>query len=155
MGMVEQAGPGVVRVLGPIHVTSDGRAIELASASQRRLLAVLAVHAPHAVRAERLAAVLDVSASGLRTGVTRLRRALGPDALVSTAGGYQLIAPVDAQRFDQALADVRRLTEPAARCHALRAALALSSGPALDEFAGEAWAIGEATRLDELYASAT
>ena len=68
-----------------------GRAIELASASQRRLLAVLAVHAPHAVRAERLAAVLDLSPSGLRTSVTRLRRALGPDALVSTAGGYQLI----------------------------------------------------------------
>ncbi len=116
MGMVEQAGPSVVKVLGPIHVvTPTGRAIELASASQRRLLAVLAVHAPHAVRAERLAAVLDLSPSGLRTGVTRLRRALGPAALVSTAGGYQLTAPVDAHRFDQALTDVRRLADRHAR----------------------------------------
>ena len=81
-----ERGPSVVRVLGPIQVLgATGGAIELASASQRRLLAVLAVHAPHAVRAERLAAVLDLSPSGLRTSVTRLRRALGADALVSTA----------------------------------------------------------------------
>ena len=158
MAMVDEGGPSVVRVLGPIHVVaSTGRAVELASASQRRLLGVLAVHAPHAVRAERLAAVLDLSPSGLRTSVTRLRRVLGPGALESSAGGYQLIAPVDAHRFAQALADVRRLTSaaPDARCRALRAALAISGGPALDEFATEDWAIGEATRLDEMHAAAT
>jgi DNA-binding SARP family transcriptional activator len=158
MGMVDEGGPSVVRVLGPIEVVrATGRATELASASQRRLLGVLAVHAPHAVRAERLAAVLDLSASGLRTGVTRLRRALGPGALVSTSGGYQLTAPVDAHRFDQALTDARQLTKatPDARCRALRAALELCGGPALEEFADEEWAMGEATRLDEMHAAAT
>ncbi len=35
------------------------------------------------------------------------------------------------------------------------AALAISGGPALDEFAAEEWAIGEATRLDEMHAAAT
>jgi DNA-binding SARP family transcriptional activator len=158
MGMIDERGPSVVRVLGPIQVVvASGRAIEPASASQRRLLAVLALHAPHAVRAERLAAVLDLSASGLRTGVTRLRRALGPDALVSTSGGYQLTAPVDTQRFDQAMAATRQLTTatPDARCRALRAALALCRGPALEEFAHEEWAMGEATRLDEMHAAAT
>ena len=78
-----------------------------------------------------------------------------PTRSVSTAGGYQLAASVDAQRFDQALVDARRLTTADARCRALRAALAISGGPALDEFADEEWAIGEATRLDEMQAAAT
>ena len=66
-----------------------------------------------------------------------------------------MAASVDAQRFEQALVDARRLTTADARCRALRAALAISGGPALDEFADEEWAIGEATRLDEMQAAAT
>jgi biotin operon repressor len=65
----------MIRVLGPIQiVTAEARTIDLPGVSQRRLLAVLALHAPSPVRAERLAEVLQVSSSGLRTGVTRLRK---------------------------------------------------------------------------------
>src|SRR5579862_5423010 len=97
----------MIRVLGPIQViTDEGDAIDLPSVTQRRLLAMLAVHAPNRVRAEQLAEVLGVSAGGLRTSVSRLRKALGGQALASVAGGYQLTAAVDAQLFCRAVAAV-------------------------------------------------
>jgi DNA-binding SARP family transcriptional activator len=127
----------MIRVLGPIQViTDDGDAIDLPSVTQRRLLGVLAVHAPNRVRAEQLAEMLGVSAAGLRTSVSRLRKALGGQALASVSGGYQLTAAVDAQLFT------------------LEEALGLWAGPALEEFADEDWASGEAARLGELHASA-
>ena len=51
-----QDGVAFVRVLGPVQVVlSSGRILEVPSASQRRLLAVLALHARSSVRAEWLA----------------------------------------------------------------------------------------------------
>jgi DNA-binding SARP family transcriptional activator len=151
-------GASVIRVLGPIQiVTDDGRSLDLPSASQRRLLAVLAVHAPRPVRAQRLAAVLEVSSSGLRTGVTRLRRTLGEGALVSTAGGYQLIASVDAQCFCSAITCSPTddgTTGTNVRLSTLETALGLWRGLPLEEFADEEWAVGEASRLAELHAAA-
>ena len=143
----------MIRVLGPIQiVTVEGRTVDLPSASQRRLLAVLARHAPKPVRAERLAAVLEVSPSGLRTGVTRLRRTLGDGAVASIAGGYQLSSPVDAHEFCRAVVGA---TLTADVLPALERALELWIGPPYDEFADEEWAIGEAARLTELHAAAT
>ena len=50
-----------VRVLGPIQVvTTSGLALDLPSASQRRLLARLAVDAPRALRVDLLCDVLAV-----------------------------------------------------------------------------------------------
>ena len=50
-----------VRVLGPIQVvTTSGRVLDLPSASQRRLLARLAVDAPRALRVDLLCDVLAV-----------------------------------------------------------------------------------------------
>jgi DNA-binding SARP family transcriptional activator len=149
----------VIRVLGPIQIViASGCAVDLPSVSQRRLLGVLAVHAPSPVRAERLADVLHVSASGLRTGVTRLRRTLGDGVLVSAAGGYRLSSTVDAHQFCRAVAPTpvdARPVDPNTRLAALEAALALWLGPPFDEFAEEEWARGEATRLTELHAAAT
>lgn len=133
-------------MLGPIQVvTGDGIPADLPSVSQRRLLAILALHAPRRVRAELLAEVLGVSASGLRTGVCRLRKALGDGALVAAAGGYRLTTDVDTQRFCRAVAHRSALAE----------ALALWFGPAFDEFAHEGWAAAESARLTELHAGAT
>ena len=149
----------MIRVLGPIQiVAADGHTIDLPSASQRRLLAVLAMHAPSPVRAERLAEVLQVSSSGLRTGVTRLRKALGSGALASIAGGYQLTSVVDAQQFCRAVATLPIEPRPigaGARLATLEEALGLWLGPPFDEFADEEWAAGEAARLTELHAAAT
>ncbi len=50
-----------VRVLGGVSaVRSDGSTVDVPSASQRRLLALLALHAPRRLRAEWLADVLMV-----------------------------------------------------------------------------------------------
>ena len=55
-----------VRVLGPIQVvTTSGLALDVPSASQRRLLARLAVDAPRALRVDLLC---DVLAGVARTG---------------------------------------------------------------------------------------
>ncbi|MET0461375.1 MAG: BTAD domain-containing putative transcriptional regulator, partial [Ilumatobacteraceae bacterium] len=148
----------MVGVLGPIVVVAAAEPTSLPSSPQRRLLAVLALHAPAAVRAEQLAELLDVSPSGLRTMVTRLRRALGEESMVVTdAGAYRLTADVDATLFGTALTApaIQTVSDPDTRLPALEAALAYWRGPAYDEFAHEPWAAGEAARLDELHAAAT
>ena len=66
-------GTAFVRVLGPIQlVTTSGRVLDLPSASQRRLLARLAVDAPRALRVDLLLCdVLGVK-SVLDSGDSRL-----------------------------------------------------------------------------------
>jgi DNA-binding SARP family transcriptional activator len=138
-------------VLGAIQfVRPDGSVVDLPSANQRRLLAVLALHAPGRVRAEWLADVLQLSASGLRTGVSRLRKALDDGEPAAIAGGYQLRSVVDAHRFSEAIGTV----PPERRLPALEAALGLWGGSPFEEFADEAWSVGEVTRLVELHAGA-
>ena len=59
----------MIGVLGPIVADADGPPIELPGASQRRLRRDPRDARPDSVRAERLADLLDVSASGLRTAM--------------------------------------------------------------------------------------
>ena len=74
-----------VRVLGPIQVvTTSGLALDLPSASQRRLLARLAVDAPRALRVDLLCDVLAVSPGALRTIVSRLRKGFGDTIVVAS-----------------------------------------------------------------------
>jgi DNA-binding SARP family transcriptional activator len=141
-----------VRVLGPIQVvTTSGLALDLPSASQRRLLARLAVDAPRALRVDLLCDVLAVSPGALRTIVSRLRRGFGDTIVEASQGRYRLGAPVDATLFatllSQAGADDNRIGT-------LERALALWTGPAFEEFAAEAWAEPDVARLAELHASA-
>ena len=142
-------GQDVVRVLGPVQIVgAQGTIVDLPSATQRRLLAALALHAPAPVRAEWLCRILDVSPGGLRTSVSRLRRVLGSGGVETTVSGYRLDAVVDA-----ALA--RAEIEAADRDPELLAsAIARWAGPAFAEFADESWAVADAARLTELRASA-
>jgi DNA-binding SARP family transcriptional activator len=137
-----------VRVLGPVDVAGPDGVVGLPSASQRRLLAALAVHAPQPVRSEWLAWVLGISPGALRKIVARVRSAVGADLIVTTATGYRLDAPVDA------LLAVGELERAGGDPDLLRCALDRWRGPALDEFRDEAWANGETTRLDEVRATA-
>jgi len=140
-----------VRVLGAVcGVASDGTVIDVPSASQRRLLGLLAIHAPRALRAEWLADVLDVSPGALRTTVARLRTTIGPEALRTSGSGYALVADVDAAGFARAVADAERADD---RLAALEAALDRWTGPVLEEFQGEEWTRGEVARLTELHAA--
>ena len=139
-----------VRLLGPVQaVGPDGAITDLPSASQRRLLAVLAINAPRRLRSEWLADLFDVSPGALRTSVSRLRDSIGEVALRTSSTGYFLVADVDALAFGDAVA---RAAHSDDRLSALRHALDLWTGPFLEEFAGERWADAEIARLTEVHA---
>ena len=139
-----------VRVLGNVcAVAADGSVIDLPSPSQRRLLGLLALHAPRRLRSEMLADVLGVSPGALRTTVSRLRSAVGLDVLLTSSTGYALECDVDASQFCHAVAAASRSED---RVLAFQQALKLWTGPALDEFVGEEWAAGEIARLTEIHA---
>jgi DNA-binding SARP family transcriptional activator len=146
----------MIGVLGSIRFVGPGGPGWLASPSQRRLVALLASRAPEPVRTELLAELLGMSPSGLRTTVTRVRRAIGDSVVVSSAGGYRLVGAVDAHEFCRRLAavPVAATSGPEDRVRALERTLALWRGRAFDEFAHEEWAAGEAARLEELHAAA-
>jgi DNA-binding SARP family transcriptional activator len=144
----------MVRVLGPILFGASDVTTSLPSATQRRLLAILALHAPTPVRTERLADLMGLSPSGLRTAVTRLRRAVGDETVSRNPGGYRLTAVVDADVFCEDLSAVAGDSDAETRLRSLERAVALWRGPAFEEFAHEEWAAGAAARLDEMWAAA-
>ncbi|HEY4378212.1 MAG TPA: BTAD domain-containing putative transcriptional regulator, partial [Acidimicrobiales bacterium] len=158
-GRVTHASPpslGVaVRLLGPVAlVRADGSAIDVPSQTQRRLLAVLALHRGRALRPEQLADLLDLSPGALRKVVSRLRALVGDEGLCTDALGYRLDLHVDAERFAGIASATDPDADPSERLLELEAALALWHGTALDEFAAEPWAQGDTTRLEELHGAA-
>lgn len=140
-----------VRILGSVQIVmADGRTRDLASPTQRRLAALLALNARRPTRAERLADELHISPGALRTTISRLRRALGDGVLCTDATGYRLETDVDSELFCQFLPPVEH---DADRLQRLTSALALWKGKALEEFSDESWARGDAIRLTELHAA--
>jgi class 3 adenylate cyclase len=123
----------------------------------RALLAFLLLHANEPVSSDRLIDEVwgptpaKTAGASLQNYVSRLRKAIGPELLVSGPAGYVL--RVDPERFD--LARFERLTaeargaEPRERAEKLRAALALWRGPALEDLAFEPFARDEVGRLEE------
>jgi DNA-binding SARP family transcriptional activator len=145
------------RVLGPLEVVDDGRLVPLDRRRMRALLAFLLLHANELVSADRLIDEVwgpeppKTAGASLQNYVSRLRKAIGADAVVSQPPGYVL--RIDPERFD--LARFERLTaeargaEARERAEKLRAALALWRGPALDDLAFEPFARDEVGRLEE------
>jgi predicted ATPase/DNA-binding SARP family transcriptional activator len=161
MGTMERTAIEL-RVLGPVEATADGAPLALGGPMQRALLALLLLEPGQPVSADRLAEELwqghppAAAETTLRSYVSRLRQALGRDAVATRAGGYALaVAPelVDARRFERLLREGR---EAAARGAAglaaerLHAALALWRGPALADVRDLSALAHEARRLDEL-----
>jgi DNA-binding SARP family transcriptional activator len=143
--------PASVHVLGAVYgLTPEGAIVEVPSASQRRLLGLLAIHAPRQLRTEWLADVLGVTPGALRTTVSRLRTTIGPATLRTTSTGYSLEGDVDASQFCSAVANADKTADKLGR---LEQALALWTGPVLEEFQGEEWASGETARLTEIHAA--
>jgi predicted ATPase/DNA-binding SARP family transcriptional activator len=151
-----------LRVLGPVEAVAAGRALSLGGLKQRALLALLALDPGRPVSTELLCEELWQGAppagaeTTLRSYVSRLRRALGSDAVEAKAGGYALlVAPeaLDSHRFEGLLREGREcLTRGAAGLAAerLRTALALWRGPAFADVREAAPIEAEARRLDEL-----
>jgi predicted ATPase/DNA-binding SARP family transcriptional activator len=137
-------------VLGPIEAVDEtGTRVDLGGPTQRRLAAVLAVHAGHVVSAERLGDLLGVSPGGVRTAIRRLRQVLGNGAIVTAPPGYVLEPGcTDVAEF-RALIEGATGSGPRESIALLDGALALWRGGALEEFGDEDWAQAVVAGLDE------
>jgi predicted ATPase/DNA-binding SARP family transcriptional activator len=157
------------RLLGPLEVRAGGEPLPLGGTKQRTVIAILLLHANEPVAADRLIDAIwgdhppGTAKTALQGYITQLRHSLEPsrlkrsagEVLVTTPAGYVLRVgqgQLDRDRFESfarrghdALA-TKRVSQAAELC---RSGLELWRGPALAEFAYEAWAQGEADRLEE------
>ena len=136
------------RILGPLEVAENGRALDLGGPKQRALLAMLLLHAGEVVSTDRLIDALweddppETAPKALQVYVSQLRKTLGRERLETRLPGYRLRLEgdeLDAWRFRELL-DAARLDE----------ALALWRGPPLADVAASRFAQAEIARLDEL-----
>jgi DNA-binding SARP family transcriptional activator len=146
------------RLLGPLEVAEQDRLLALGGRKQRSLLAVLLLQANEVVSTERLIDEVwgesppSTVGKSVQVYVSRLRKQLGGDRLITRAPGYLLrVDPseLDVACFERLLAEARRLDpEPAAE--RLRKALDLWRGPALADLSYEPFAQSSIARLGEL-----
>jgi DNA-binding SARP family transcriptional activator len=146
------------RILGPLEVVDERGRLPIEASKQRALLALLLLHRNEVVSAERLIDQLwgdrppKTARKTLQMHVSHLRRALGPEVVVTQAPGYVLsIEPghLDLDRFE-GLVEEARSAPPATAGALLRDALALWRGPALADLEYEPFVQGEIARLEEL-----
>ncbi len=102
-----------IRLLGGIGVTDDGQPVEVGPPKCQAVLAALALSVGEAVPVHRLVDLVWGEASPataertLQSYVTRLRKALGPEAIDRVGAAYRLALPddaVDVIRFQRFLA---------------------------------------------------
>ena len=153
----------IVTLLGPFAVSVGGRPALLGSDRLRSVLALLALSVGEPVSLPRLAAAVwgdEQPADARRTlqlYVTRLRRALGSEAIQTVPGGYLLDTPpanVDAVRFAWLLDDAARAKDQDARRTRLVEALELWQGIPFEDLKSPWLADVESTRLVERYLTA-
>jgi YVTN family beta-propeller protein len=144
------------RNLGLLEAWEDGRELPLGRGRQRALLALLVLHANEAVSSDRLIDDLwgersPPSAPKVLQGyVSKLRRVLPPDAIVTRGSAYLLrVADTDAAEFERLLESARG-QEPREAAQTLRKALALWRGRPFADVEYEGWAQAEIGRLEEL-----
>jgi DNA-binding SARP family transcriptional activator len=146
-------------VLGPFEVRRDGRLVDVRGSKRRAVLALLILQANEIVRTDRL--IEDLwgderqpanASAALHNHVSRLRKDLGEDVLVTKPWGYVLRAAPDAidlRRFENLVTEARPL--PAReRSEKFGEALALWRGPALADLANEPALAADLGRLEEL-----
>jgi len=150
------------RILGSLEVSRNGRDMPLGGTRQRALLAILLLHRGEAVSPDRLIDELwgerppDTATKTVQVYISRLRKLLGSEALLTRGGGYLLdVQPeqIDAHRFERLADEGRRKREagdaPAAG-ERLKEALDLWRGPPLADLSYEQFAQPEIARLEEL-----
>jgi DNA-binding SARP family transcriptional activator len=149
------------RILGPLEVLERDAARALGGAKQRAVLAILLLHRGEVLSSERVIDELwgerppATAAKTLQGYVSHLRKALGGGLLNTRGRGYQLtLAPdqVDVDQFERLAAEGRGALsdgDAATAAERLRQALGLWRGPALVDFAYEAFAQAEIARLEE------
>jgi DNA-binding SARP family transcriptional activator len=136
------------RILGPLEVLENGTAIDIGSAKQRTLLAVLLLNANHVVSSDELLEALwdeqppGTALKALQVYVSQLRKTLGKERILTRVPGYELrVEPgeLDLERFQTLVSDGK-----------LEQALVLWRGRPLAEFRYEPFAQAEIGRLEEL-----
>jgi serine/threonine protein kinase/WD40 repeat protein len=147
-------------LLGSLEASGENGPVALGGPKQRIVLAHLLLGANRVVSAEHLIDALwgeempEDPKSTLQVYVSRLRSALGPDAVEAQAPGYVLRADrdeVDALRFEDLLGAARgNGSDPRVTDEILAEALELWRGPALADLSGEPSLTGEIARLEEL-----
>ena len=149
------------RILGPLSVGEGDVTISFDAPKHRALLGVLLLHPGEVVSAERLIDELwgerppPTASKILQTYVSQLRKAVGPERIVTQAPGYLLQLDgdaLDAARFRQLAAEGRALAadgDAAAANRRYREALGLWRGPALADVVFESFARNEVERLEE------
>ncbi len=149
------------RVLGPLEVVDGGNPLPLGRGKPRAVLALLLLNANRTVSTDTLVDDLwgdeppTTAVKALQGYVSRIRKALPEDVLVTRAPGYAIeIEPsaLDLTRFEQLVSSGRETLSsgnPVEASRQLHDALSLWRGPALAEFQ-EPFAQTEAGRLEEL-----
>jgi DNA-binding SARP family transcriptional activator len=150
------------RILGPLEVCDEGAEISVGGPKLGALLAVLLLHPNEVVPADRLIDELwgeespEHAAAGLRVHVSRLRKVLPADVLVTRPPGYLIRVgrdELDLHRFERLVEEARALStrgQAAEASDRLREALSLWRGPALADFAYESFAQAAIARLEEI-----
>lgn len=150
------------RILGPLEVTGSGGVIRLGSRRERAVLGALVLGGGDVMSADRLIDALWGDApprsapKTLQNYVLKLRKALGPEAIETQAGGYRLAtetAVIDARKFDglvRTMTEARTADRPAEAVELGREALALWRGDPLEELEGWSVARTETHRLLEV-----
>lgn len=154
------------RLLGLLDIGDRGRVIELARGRERALLAVLLLHANEPVSTDQLIEELwddrqpENAAKTVQVYVSRLRKSLGANRLMTTPVGYSLeVAPgeLDTDEFERLAGAGRKALdegEVAGADRLLSDALTLWRGPALADFRYESFAQPAIRRLEELQRAA-
>jgi DNA-binding SARP family transcriptional activator/sugar lactone lactonase YvrE len=149
------------RILGPLEVSDDGRAVAIGGPKPRALLAFLLLHANEVVSRERLidelwdASPPETATAALQVHVSQLRKALGHNAIATRSPGYVIHVEegkLDLDRFER-LIEAAWTEDSAAAAETLRDALALWRGPPIADV-DDAVARPERGRLEEQRLSA-
>jgi basic membrane lipoprotein Med (substrate-binding protein (PBP1-ABC) superfamily)/DNA-binding SARP family transcriptional activator len=146
------------RLLGSVEVVDDcDEKVDLGGATQRAVLALLVLNDGATISTARLVdevwgeAAPATAVKTLQAYISRLRRALSDEVIVSKQGGYALEAggaSIDVREFER-LSEEARAAEPERAAELLRQALALWRGDALAGLTAP-FALREARRLEEL-----
>jgi len=161
MGADASPGRTTVALLGPLEVRRDGAPVGLGGLKPRAILACLAARPGSVVASDELLRAVwgddpaDGARASLQVHVSNLRKAIGPDLIVTRAPGYVLeVAPSEVDHT-AAAAEVREAREARRRgdldeaAELARRAVGRWRGPALADVRDAPFAEATAIWLDE------
>jgi DNA-binding SARP family transcriptional activator len=149
------------RLLGPVEAVAEGRPVPLPAAKPRALLAALLLSRNRVVSVGELIDDLwgeeppETATKALQGYVSQLRKALGPDRVLTKPPGYSLRVEegeLDLDSFERLVREGRELLadgDSKAAARKLEQALELWRGPAFAEFDAEPFARDAGARLEE------